>query len=390
MESAAHITVLVATRARPTFLFRLLRSLEERVGRSEKVDIAVYVDEDDTATLDFSQSHQAVLPTCFHVGPRTSTMGEMIHQLQRLRPESDIYVTTVDDTLFLTPAWDEAIRQAYASVPDGIALAYVDDLNGDAGSVSLVTLSRAWIEASGAMFTEFFPFWFDDSWLDQIAMMVGRKLPLPVEAVTQSQGQQNRTSRMRNLAFWDRFYFHTLEDREAAARRLMARIYAGQPEALQRQSRVMEEMVAKFRRRETRLDRAHIQYVEFNRATAARFEAPNPRYCRAEERAVCHLAQKARNWLEQGQQRRAREVLQGLPYAAQCYQGLPQEVVVSGLNPNPYPALSSREKLRFRLLPITLRWRRLTRILEDHPPGQWPRQLFELMRRFYLRRREKS
>lgn len=390
MAPLTQISVLVATRGRPVFLGRLLRSLEERVSCPAKVDIAIYVDEDDAATLEFSQAHEAVLSTYFHVGPRTPTMGEMIHQLQRQRPLSDIYVTTVDDTLFLTPAWDDSIREAYASVPDGIAMAYVDDLTGDSGSVSLVTLSRAWIEASGVMFTEFFPFWFDDTWLDQVALMVGRKLPLPVVAATQSQGLQNRTSRMRNLAFWDRFFYHTLEDREQAARRLIERIYRGQPEALEKQIESMQRFCQKFRRRGSRLDRACVHYIEMTRATSARFEPPNPRYCAVEERAVLHLAEKARRWKQRGQESRARELLQGISYAAQNYQGLPEEVSVAGLNANPYPPLSAWEKFRFICLPFTLRLKRVALVLEDHPLHQWPSQLFEVFRRFYLRRRGRT
>jgi len=67
---------------------------------------------------------------------------------------------------------------------------------------------------------EAFPFWFTDTWLDEIALMLGRKAPVRVE--WKPQGQRGKTTRMRDLAFWAWVFEAARPERIEDARKLAA------------------------------------------------------------------------------------------------------------------------------------------------------------------------
>ena len=85
-----------------------------------------------------------------------------------------------DDVVFVTPAWDVAVEQAFASVPDRIVLVHADDGGGnDPNFAELPFVSREWVNAVGYFTGPGFVADFSDAWPNDVADMIGRKIYLP-------------------------------------------------------------------------------------------------------------------------------------------------------------------------------------------------------------------
>ena len=100
-----------------------MRTAAEQANRPDGVEIVLYVDEDDP---DSHALNSGGLRSATIVGPRAS-MGVCNTACLR-RSVGDIVVLCNDDVMIRTPGWDEKIRQTDVSVPDGIYLAYPNDL----------------------------------------------------------------------------------------------------------------------------------------------------------------------------------------------------------------------------------------------------------------------
>ena len=118
------LSLIVPTRARTDLLDRLLASVLGTARRPERVEVVLYVDEDDEETLAYRRRDLRIVK---HVGPRT-TMGRMTCACFRRSTEANIFLLN-DDVVFRTPGWDEEVLAAVGQFPDGVALVYGNDLH---------------------------------------------------------------------------------------------------------------------------------------------------------------------------------------------------------------------------------------------------------------------
>jgi hypothetical protein len=216
-----HITLLLPTRGRPEMLGQVFDSLEHATARKDKVAVWLYIDHDDAPTLEAIQSGRfGKYSFGIHwvVGDRTASLGEL-HNItwQECTSGSGIFMLHADDTSFVTHGWDDIIRAAFDKYPDRILVAHPHDPALHEPTFQMI-LSAEWMAATGYFSTAWFPFWFDDVWLDQIGQMIGRRAQLPIQLGL--IGGKGKTMRMRNMAFWTSFYNHTLDERVATAAKL--------------------------------------------------------------------------------------------------------------------------------------------------------------------------
>jgi hypothetical protein len=191
------ITCLVPTRARPEMLKVCTQSLLDCAAHPELLAIYVYRDSDDPS------EPSKLDPRCrIYTGPRNPCLGAAYNALFREARRDGIYLALADDFVMTSVAWDEAVRRTMGVHADGILLRYLTDSDPYhvATQVCYPVLTRRWIETLGYVFAELFPFWFTDTWLDEIALMLGRKAAVHVE--WKPQGKRGKTTRMRDLAFW--------------------------------------------------------------------------------------------------------------------------------------------------------------------------------------------
>lgn len=144
---SALISLLLPTRGRPRLAERFLRSAAEHADDRAHVEAVVYADDDDPAShnLDCAGLECRTL-----VGPRVS-MG--LCNTACLRGSSgDIVVLTNDDVVIQTRGWDRRLRELHAARPDGVYLAYPNDLFKGRRLCTFPVLSRRTCDLIGDPF----------------------------------------------------------------------------------------------------------------------------------------------------------------------------------------------------------------------------------------------
>jgi hypothetical protein len=117
------ISFLVPTRGRPALVERLFTSLTKMTSRLGRVEVILYVDEDDVESHHLVSEDMAVTRI---IGPRMSMGSYNTACLAKAR--GDIIILANDDMVMRTPGWDDRIAQVAAAFADGIYLAYCNDL----------------------------------------------------------------------------------------------------------------------------------------------------------------------------------------------------------------------------------------------------------------------
>jgi hypothetical protein len=201
------IGIMIMTRGRPELFKTAVASLAATAADPSRLCLWAYVDQDDPTArslIDQCGREPRSLPVNWIVGPRTTSMGATFNQMCELtRETSGLFFGFSDDFHMETEHWDTLIRACYRDSADRLVLAYVRD-NPDNDVAKIMVQSREWVDATGYFFPPYFPFWFGDLWIDQIARALGRKFELKI-AVTESGGK-GKTQRMWNLPFWIRFF----------------------------------------------------------------------------------------------------------------------------------------------------------------------------------------
>ena len=176
------IALLVPSRKRASNVKRLVNSISNTAENKNNVTIYFYIDDDDFDTLRVVKSlkKRSDCKIEYLVGPRI-IMSEMVNKLYPLTAEFILFFGA-DDIVFRTNGWDSIIIEAVEKVPDGIGLFYGDDLVTTQHAPDFAThpiVTRTWVDVVGYLSPPYFSCDYADTWLNDIADMVGRKFPLP-------------------------------------------------------------------------------------------------------------------------------------------------------------------------------------------------------------------
>ncbi|MCP4603018.1 MAG: hypothetical protein GY847_21295 [Proteobacteria bacterium] len=308
IDNPQHISILVPTRGRPECVSRLFDSIEATTQEKQLIDVWMYVDEDDLETRQLAQKEASRYAFPIHtvVGPRTHTMGEMFNALrEQCATNPGIYMTAGDKILFVTQAWDKIVRETFNQWPDRILFAYASDpVCGNIGAYGF--FSGEWTNHLGQIFTEFFPFWYDDFWSATVAEMIQRKVKLEVEVTFQYEEGKGETQRLRNLMFWSMFIYNLMDVIIAEAEVLRRMIYkVGSPSYLQsieKGNEVAEDFL-KWQKNVIENCEAEIQSME-RRFSGGDYDNRNwadKYYLRSEINATNHLCQKVFSKIKSGE-----------------------------------------------------------------------------------------
>lgn len=273
-------------------LAQVFDSLRVNTKHRDKAALWMYVDDDDEVmrkVLAERSLPDPGLPVHWHVGPRPGGLGE-IHQTlwAATGGNSKVYFITVDDATFATPGWDEIVHAEFDKYPDGVLLAFSHDpMTTDQATYPI--FGGAWIRTLGKPFPGYFPFWFDDKWVDQVGRMAGRcsKLPFTLAPV----GGKGRTKRMRNVPFWTRFYQLTMCERADNARRLLTAIHGAGTPALASALAEMEKLAQEYAKEKDQFSDAYCVFQEerHTEMTPEERQVFDPKSFRPESLAVSRL-----------------------------------------------------------------------------------------------------
>lgn len=354
IDNPQHISVLISTRGRPESLKNVFDSLEETTRDKNSLDVWVYVDDDDVVTRkciggDLFGNYGFEIN--WVLGKRTGTMGEMFNTLrEKCTTNPGIYMPAPDDYLFVTEHWDHIVREAFNSYPDRIVLAYPEDPITAPHQVTFAIVSAEWTNVLGRCLTEHFPFWFDDSWLDQVAQMIQRKVKLDMRM--EPPGGYGKTHRMRNLLFWQKFFRNTLDDRIQDAKLLLKAIYAENSYDYGKSVEAAIKLAESFEAKAKKVRFEDIINMERTFSAVPKNSKPDEAYLLAEARAVNHLWKKVDPLIKQGHITKvlgildnilcAHRYLKNVQYQRVIWLGQFRRVYRALRNPTKYPKYAQR------------------------------------------------
>jgi hypothetical protein len=184
--------------------------------------------------------------------------------------EYDVCTLIGDDVMPLQPKWDEGIAWLAGKYE---VSAWRETIYPDAATYPIMT--KRFVDAlDGKPYTAWFPYWFDDPWLNEVvtfAFGIGIPIVSDLQLYSREHGQ---TQGMRDLGFWVDFFINTRDMRILWGHEL-ARVY-GKPK-IDPASAIafFEEMDKMWPDRIPHIERTH---------NANRGE-PSARYLRAKEKA---------------------------------------------------------------------------------------------------------
>lgn len=316
------ISMLLPTRGRPEKLEKALTSYQDTVHSKTLFDVWLYIDNDDAVTINFLNSDKLKkysFTIHWVIGERPVSQGEMVNKLvHACTSNPGIYIPTGDDYIYSEPDWDIKIRDAFNAVPDRIALIHIPDPYSVYDEVTLPIVSAEWLNITGHLFTEYFPFWYDDIWLGEVAQLIGRVIKVPIKVAL--VGGRGKTPRMKNLLFWNHFYINTLSERMAEAELFRKKIFANSHEGYLSNCRQAEETVKSIKQgRQYQHTSAELIQLEALMSEPSKLYNPSSVYCYMllETAAVVKLLHLLDPLVKQNKFEEAISLLDNISYASQ-------------------------------------------------------------------------
>lgn len=166
------LSLLLPTRGRPALVARFLDSVWQQAADPARVEVVMYMDDDDTASHGISHPHLDLVKI---IGPRLA-MGAL-NSACLGRSKGEIIILCNDDIVVRTPGWDDKIRALHESMPDGIYLAYPNDLFKGRRLCAFPVLARKTCELLGEPFPRAYQGAFIDYHLLDIFKRLEPRLP---------------------------------------------------------------------------------------------------------------------------------------------------------------------------------------------------------------------
>lgn len=212
-EALSLISVLIPARGRPLELARCIRSLRDASARDPDIEVLVAIDDDDEA---FQRSPFTDPSARLLTGPRPATLGAKLNRLAEAA-RGEILWFIADDYVMDSPGWQEHFRAEVATLPGGIGVLYPhDELHDDHASFPLIT--RRMYETVGYFAPVWFPFWFVDTWWDEIGILLRSRRCIDVQV--SAPGGRGRSHELFDVAFWAQLFEDTRSMRMHDARAL--------------------------------------------------------------------------------------------------------------------------------------------------------------------------
>lgn len=239
------LSLLCPTRGRVGGLTTFLRSLCRTAVAGGRVEVLLYVDDDDpdlTGYQDLLARAGHLFPELgrcvLHVGPSVGVPGAW----NALAAESsgDLLLMANDDQLYVDHGWDAVLDRRATELtclhPDGVLCLYFDAGQYPEGSQDFPIVTRAWWEALGYFTPTIFQQWEVERWIFDVARRIDRLRPVPgilvehrhyqdYKAPFDSTYQRHRLTREKSLAD-HALFLRTGPDREREADVLRAVIAA--------------------------------------------------------------------------------------------------------------------------------------------------------------------
>jgi hypothetical protein len=277
------VALCMASRGNPRHLFETLHANLRHCALPETKAV-VGLDQDDP-TLVAAQTLIEALASeriVVSIAPRADTIGAIYNRCATA-VDADLYINGADDLRFVTPGWDKLLAEA-ANFPDEIGVVGFGEMPVPSWLPACEAVTRRLIDKMGYFLQDYTPYWWMDTWLFEIATMIGRTRYVPIQI--DFVGEM-RTRGMRELLYWARFFDETRRSRRAVAEAILSSSdFAESPESKQRLRNDLDQLCGEFERGNAVLrDSAHAGWVE-----SIGYDAPaDERYQRVKDRSLAVL-----------------------------------------------------------------------------------------------------
>lgn len=171
------ISILLPTRGRPENVTRLIDSALDTASDPKDIEFVIAVDEDDKSMADMLENP-----------PRQTTIFSVSRQVLSKywndcfeKANGDILMHCGDDIIFRTDNWDTVVKDTFNKFEDNIVFVFGNDgspHNGKFGTHGFI--HRKWAETVGYFVPPYFSSDFNDSWLNDVARMIGRHVHIDI------------------------------------------------------------------------------------------------------------------------------------------------------------------------------------------------------------------
>lgn len=195
------LSILLTARSRPELLRWTVETTVPNI-REPDTYLIIAIDDDDSdetrqVAIKLAKKHSCVAVSIL---PREDTLGAKVNRILSIVP-ADVYLHMVDYRPHLTPGFDTKIIEAAKLFPDGIGVVYNHMANLSFPEINAVT--HGLVEHMGYFYPPYFPYWFVDHWLDDIARLIGR---IAVADVQTDGSRRPGTHDRRDVAWWATFF----------------------------------------------------------------------------------------------------------------------------------------------------------------------------------------
>lgn len=218
------IALLITSRHHHLDLIATVKHFHRTAFRPDLLSFRVRVDDDDEESMIAVAELKCEVNLIDDIGHgRPKALGTCINRLAAAAP-ADLYFVLNDDVSVSPANWDLFIRSAFADPSTYIAYPALADANFGA---DYPIFSRRWYDAvEGQLFTDYFPFWFDDRWAGDVHRLVTNKGFTIIEQAVLC-ARKTKTQRMRDLAFWFDYYLYLEPERFRQVQDVMDRLKMG-------------------------------------------------------------------------------------------------------------------------------------------------------------------
>ncbi len=284
------VAVCIASRGNPRKLYETLQIVLRRCTLPETKAV-IGLDQDDPtlpdtqALIDAMESDRIVVS----IAPRADTIGAVYNRCA-VAVEADLYVNSADDLRFRTPGWDAVLSETAKRFPDNIGVIGFGEMPVPSWLPACEAATRGLIDKMGYYLQDYTPYWWMDTWLFEIATMIGRTLLVPIQidfvGPTQTRG-------MRELPYWARFFDETRVHRRAIAEAILSSPDFAEPAERKQQLRDRLDYIC------ARLEEGNAILRDpgyANQLERAAYDAPaDERYRRAKDRSLMVLQELERD-----------------------------------------------------------------------------------------------
>ena len=248
-----------------------LTTLDRLASGKHDITYGIACDLDDPHTQSFCVEMQKEIQLAYKVGPRPKALGSLVNEMAELMP-ADLYFALCDDMLCLTADWDDIAVCKAQEVPHGVFF-WTNARMAQGIDALWPIVTDKWLKAAGCIYTDHYPFWYDDlALVEQYAMATGEHIHrLPIIAMD----KPGNTHRMRELPFWNEFFLFTRRWRVQRGKEIAARLGFMEPQ-------IGEELLALLDKEWCRPPREYLEQIERNQGDKS---PPDENYLAAKSRA---------------------------------------------------------------------------------------------------------